>query len=154
MALSSPSATTVTAGSVEVPPVAGAVLMTAALPSIVAARPLPASKRSSACRAVRLPEMAGAVLPATRLCCTTSWMRVCRAQSFSASASGWAAMLIGCGAPCARASKGAFARANATARASGAGVIFVLKRFVIERLPGSECKWFLSGLTHEPAESP
>ena len=100
--------------------------MLTAVPSTVAVRPLPASRRSSAWRAVSGPATAGAVLPATSDCCTTSCAPAWRAQALSASPSGWAGRLMGMGeasgaklAPCAQ--RAPEAKTRDRARASGAG---------------------------------
>lgn len=65
-------------------------MTTTTLPSCAACKPLPASKRSSACWALRLPDTAGALLPATRSGCTINWKLACRASSFRALPRGWA----------------------------------------------------------------
>ncbi|BFO55181.1 hypothetical protein AVXHC19_19840 [Acidovorax sacchari] len=98
--------------------------MTTALASHAAINPLPESRRFSAWFGVSVPETAGAVLPVTKPCGAMSWMRVCRAQPLSASASGWGGMLIGtgasgCAAPCAPTALAPNAKAMAKARGAG-----------------------------------
>ncbi|MCY1534801.1 hypothetical protein D9M68_701830 [compost metagenome] len=87
-------AATVTAGSVDAPAVLWRWMVTRVGPLRTATRPLPASRRSSACWKLRRPDTAGAARPETTSPAASTCTPVWRDSSLSAAPSGWAGTLM------------------------------------------------------------